>query len=66
MINVEDRQLPRRQDTPITGENTCLEALLTREYGDNKLIDIILELDFSMDRSHSTVHGHDHLNYNKQ
>jgi len=63
---VEDRQLPGNQDTPLTGENKCLEALLNREYGDNKLIDIIRELDLSLDRAHSSVHDHDHLNYNKQ
>jgi hypothetical protein len=65
-IYVEDRQLRRRQATPIMGKNKCLEALLTRKYGGNMLIDIILELDLSIDRSHSTLHDHDHLNYNKQ
>ena len=63
---VEDRQLPGRQDTPLTGENTCLESLLNREYGGNKLIDIIRKLDLSLDRARRTVHDQNHLNYNKQ
>jgi hypothetical protein len=66
MPNAEDRQLHGSQDTPLTGENTCLEALLNREYGGNKLIDIIRELDLSLNRAHSTIRDHDHLNYNKQ
>jgi hypothetical protein len=54
-----------RQDTPLTGENTCLEALLTRDYGGSKLLEIIRDLNLSLDRAHSTVHDHSHLNYNK-
>ena len=33
MTDVEDRQLPGCRDTQPTGEDTCLEAVLAREYG---------------------------------
>ena len=50
-------------------QNTCLEALLTRQYRGMKLIDIIRELALSPNRAQSTVHYHDHdhehLNYKK-